>query len=71
MLKLIALTSLLLAGLSSGAYAGGTNGDGRVQNLPTTVKGTSSHPVHHYGAPPKCHSITTGTGQVIELCAAQ
>jgi len=71
MLKLIALTSVLVAGLSSAAYAGGPTGDARNQTPPTNMEGTSSQPVHHYGGPPKCRSIVTNQGQVIEVCAAQ
>jgi len=42
-----------------------------VQDPPTKVKGASSQPVHHYGGPPKCHSITTDSGQIVEICAGQ
>lgn len=72
MLKLIALTSVLVAGLSSTAFAGGPTGDAKVQNSPTTVKGYSSQPVHHYnGGLPKCRSITLDNGEIVEVCAAQ
>ena len=71
MLKLIVLTSVLVAGLGSVAYAGGPTGDARNQTPPTNVKGTSSQPVHHYGGQPRCHTITNAQGQAVEVCAEQ
>ena len=71
MLKLIVLTSVLVAWLVPVAYAGVPTGDARNQTPPTNVKGTSSQPVHHYGGPPRCHTITNAQGQAVEVCAAQ